>query len=127
MPRWTVSGNAVVAVDCGSRRRADPRRELSLPGTFASECQRVENIGPNGAAGSSAAATSGFKAWAEVIAHDYEGLVAKEDEPVRGWADAAVLEGEAARLVRPGGPLAAADQRCRARRSMHGGLFSVPS
>src|SRR5215470_12650757 len=41
-------------------------------------------------------ARNGFEAWSEVIAHDYEGLVAKEEpEPVRGRADAAVVEGQA--------------------------------
>jgi hypothetical protein len=49
-------------------------------------------------------AKNGFEAWAEVIAHDYEGLVAKEEASLyEARADAAVVEGEAEGLDRRGG------------------------
>jgi len=56
-------------------------------------------------------AKNGLDAWAEVIAHDYEGTVAKEETslyeagPTRRW-----LKSEAARVYQRRGPLAAADQ-----------------
>jgi ATP-dependent DNA ligase len=57
-------------------------------------------------------ARNGFEAWSEVIARDYAGLVAKDEgEPVRGRADAPLVEGEAEGLDRRGGPVATADQR----------------
>jgi len=61
-------------------------------------------------------AKNGYEAWAEVIAHDYEGLGRQgRGEPVRSGADEALAEGEAARLDRRGGPLAATDQCWRGR------------
>jgi hypothetical protein len=56
-------------------------------------------------------AKNGFEAWAEVIAHDYEGMVAKEEASLyEGGTDAAVVEGQAEGLDGRRGPLAAAHQ-----------------
>ena len=52
-------------------------------------------------------AKNGFEAWAEVIARDFEGLVAKS--LYEAGADALLAEGEAEGLDRRGGPLAATD------------------
>src|SRR5215471_3992419 len=58
--------------------------------------------------------SNGFEAWAEVIAHDYEGTGRQgRSKSIRSWTNAALAEGEAARLDRCGGSLAAADQRGR--------------
>ena len=55
-------------------------------------------------------ARNGFEAWSEVIARDYEGLVAKgETSLYEGRVDAAMAEGEATELDRGQGPLAATD------------------
>jgi ATP-dependent DNA ligase len=46
-------------------------------------------------------ARNGFEAWAEVIAHDYEGLVAKDETSLyEARPDAALVEGEAEGLDR---------------------------
>ena len=55
-------------------------------------------------------ARNGFDAWAEVIARDCEGLVAKDEASLYGGgADAAMAQGEAEGLDGGGGSLAAAD------------------
>jgi ATP-dependent DNA ligase len=57
-------------------------------------------------------APNGLEAWAQVTARGFEGLVAKHEASVYGGrGDEAMAEGEAERLDRRGGPVAAADQR----------------
>jgi hypothetical protein len=53
-------------------------------------------------------AADGVEAWQQVVERGYEGYRQGRSEPVRGGADAAVVEGETEGLDRPGRSVAAA-------------------
>jgi hypothetical protein len=59
-------------------------------------------------------ARNGFEAWSEVVAHDYEGLVAKDEASLyEAGADPPLAEGQTEGLDGPRRSLATADQRPR--------------
>ena len=103
-------------------RNAVASRRSSWPSTC---CTRTAATSPSGrctiaapVAGSELVfhvrrlAPNGLEAWAQVTARGFEGLVAKHEASVYGGrGDEAMAEGEAERLDRRGGPVAAADQR----------------